>query len=70
MTLTCTPIAERLAVELALPDLTTLGLSRPRFEHTTFRMQGLLSNQLPNRRDRRSLNNVLVAYILEYHKDA
>ena len=42
-----TPIAKRLAVELTLPDLTTLGLSRPRFEHPTFCMQDLLSNQLP-----------------------
>ena len=47
---TLTPIAERLAVELSLPVLTT-GLSRLRFEHQTFRLRGERSNPLRHSRD-------------------
>ena len=36
-------IAERLAAELSLPDLTT-GLLRLGFEHQTFRMRGERAN--------------------------
>ena len=47
--MTLTPIAERLAVELSLPVLTT-GLSRLRFEHQTFRLRGERSIPLRHRR--------------------
>ena len=51
---TLTPIAERLAVELSLPVLTT-GLSRLRFEHQTFRLRGERSNPLRHRRGKACL---------------
>ena len=47
--LTLTPIAERLAVELSLP-VYDLGLSRLRFEHSTFRLRGQRCNLLRHRR--------------------
>ena len=44
---THTPIAERLEVELSLPDLT---ISRLGFEHLIFRLPGERSNSLCHRR--------------------
>ena len=44
--MTLTPIAERLAMELTLPDFTDLDLSRLGFKHPTFRLRGQCSNLL------------------------
>ena len=46
---TLTPIAERLTVELSLPVLTTLGLSRLGFENPTLRLRDERSNRLRHR---------------------
>ena len=44
------PNCKCLAVNLSLPVFTTYGLSRPGFEHLTFRLRGERSNQLCHNR--------------------
>ena len=51
---TLTSIAERLVIELSLPDL---GLSRLEIEHRTFSLRGQHSNPLCQRRDLHDVMN-------------
>ena len=46
---TLTPNSERLAVELSLPVLMTIGLSRMGFKHPIFRLRDESSNRLRHR---------------------
>ena len=51
MTVTLTPIAERLAGELSLSVFYDLSLSRMGFEHPTLRLRSKRSNLLRHLRD-------------------
>ena len=67
--LTPTSNSKRLAVELSLPVLKDLDLSRLGFKHTTFRFQGERSSQLLSRQIQKKTEKYTVSksFIFPFH---